>query len=355
MRLFNIRIGTTWQPVQEVFWYDGSAWQRVEELYHYHGAAWNKCYDYAFEYNLTFGVSTSGNYNIRDLAIAAGWDGLIPLRATVTVNTGVTVYSPTVSAATIIFNGVWPAGSTAVLINNGNIYGCGGRGGDGAGGHNIQYYNDAWGYVVVTYNVPYSAGNEGQTGGPAVYVKDINLVITNNGTIAGGGGGGSGGVGSSEHSLNNLGAFCWQTPGAGGGGGGRPFGAGGAGGFRGETNGVPYANGTPGSAGTLSAPGAGGPGNDVFAWNGNNFFNTGRTLNGGGDGGNGGDLGQPGQFMTQMRRDLTSYGYPSYAALANDYGYPVGRSAGSPGFSVQGINWVTFVTAGTRLGWITST
>ena len=45
-----------------------------------------------FAFNYVISADTA-NFNVRTAAIAAGWDGIAPLKATVMVNAGVYVYS----------------------------------------------------------------------------------------------------------------------------------------------------------------------------------------------------------------------------------------------------------------------
>ncbi len=145
---------------------------------------------------------------------------------TITINSGVTV-SSTNSSNPSLSTGVWPAGSTVILVNHGNIYG---RGGDGGNGGN--------------------AGGAGPTvggaGGTAMSLG-YNITLNNtNGKIFGGGGGG-GGLGS----FSGLGGV---TSGGGGGAGGQGMvasngGASGSGNFPGGagTGGNAAGPGTPGT------------------------------------------------------------------------------------------------------------
>ena len=186
-----------------------------------------------FAFNVTLAANTT-SYNLKVAAIAAGWNPIQSLVATVSVNSGVVIGSA--SAATPAFDtgSGLPAGSSLTLINNGSILGKGGAGGTGNSG-------------------------TGGAGGPAL-AASYPISITNNGTIAGGGGGGGGG----GSGLSGLTLY-----GGGGGGGGRGYtgGAGGAGGFGGV-------GGTAGTAGTSTTAGTGGVG--------------------AGNGGNGGNLGAAG-------------------------------------------------------------
>jgi len=157
------------------------------------------------------------------------------------------------------------------IINNGNIHGAAGSGGNGASGQ-----------VGGPCNFPAS---NGANGGPAITsfipglgTASVTLEVINYGLIAGGGGGGGGG------GRNALGEY------GGGGGGGAAFGIGGIGGGN-----TVYPSFCPfgcscytsvsiaqtGSGGTASSGGAGGTG-----------------ASGGGAGGNGGGLAQQGSNGT---------------------------------------------------------
>lgn len=146
--------------------------------------------------------SNQTNLNLRTWALANGWNGTTA--ATITVASGVYVYSTGTGTPGLTIDGSWPNGIT--VINNGNILGMGGAGG---------------------------AGGNGNPGGDAISLG-VSCTITNNGYIAGGGGGGAG--------ANNAG------------------GGGGAGGGSGATASV---SGSVGGAG--GSPGStGGDGNAVY-------------------------------------------------------------------------------------------
>lgn len=130
--------------------------------------------------------SNQQQLNLRAWALANGWNG--SSAATITVGSGVYIWSNNTSIAGLTIDGSWPGGIT--LVNNGFIMGKGGGGGGGEP-------------VTAAYN-----------GGPAISLG-VSCFITNNSYIAGGGGGGgSGGIDGGS--------------GAGGGGGGAGGGAGGA-------------------------------------------------------------------------------------------------------------------------------
>ena len=163
-------------------------------------------------------TSNTLNYNIKDAAIAAGWSGLSPLLANITVNAGVYVYSNTTSIAAMLTGTDIPVGSTINIVNNGFIMGRGGAGGGTAIGTNA---------VVST-----------MAGGPAMEIN-APVNITNNSYIAGGGGGG----GRSDRDNSGY-------PHNGGGGGGAGGGPGGPGGTNPGGNAAGGAGGAPGSPGS---------------------------------------------------------------------------------------------------------
>jgi len=159
-----------------------------------------------FVFNPVFATGTTTyNYNLHAAAIAAGWDGIVPLISTLTNNGIIGSTANNTYALTI---GTFPAGSIINIINNYYISGKGGNGGNGA-----PLY-------------PPTAG------GPALFIGGP-CTITNNGVIQGGGGGG--GV--------TLNGFIYQN-GGGGGAGSTPGAAG-------------YGNVTPGGPGTLTTGGGG--------------------------------------------------------------------------------------------------
>ena len=128
---------------------------------------------YYFFFTPTISANTA-NYNLKDAAIAAGWNQVAPLNATVTINSGVYVYSTSTGYYAFQIVSTFPSGSVISLINNGIILGMGGSGGTGGNASAL------------------SNATSGNSGGPALYVQ-YPTTITNNGVIAGGGGGGGGG------------------------------------------------------------------------------------------------------------------------------------------------------------------
>ena len=164
---------------------------------------------FGFVFAPTINADTA-NYNLKAAAIAAGWDQVAPLIATVTMNSGVVVYATSTGGYAFDTGATFPAGTVLTLICPGFICGMGGAGG--------------------AYN-----GN-GSNGGAALRAQYALAVDNSGGVIAGGGGGASGGSG-------------------GGGGGGR-------GGRTNSTGGAKSGSGLSavGSGGTFTSGGAGGAG-----------------------------------------------------------------------------------------------
>lgn len=132
----------------------------------------------SFTFNQTIAANTT-NYNLKSAAIAAGWNQTTPLNATVTINSGVYVYSTSTGAYAFQTGSTFPAGTVLRLINNGIILGMGGNGGAGRT------------HPVLGGTGPFV----GAAAGPALLAQQA-ITVTNNGIIAGGGGGGGGGQAS---------------------------------------------------------------------------------------------------------------------------------------------------------------
>lgn len=162
-----------------------------------------------FQFKQTISADTT-NYNLRSAALAGGWDGVKPLLATVTINSGVVVSSDNTTTPAFDTGSGFPAGSQLELVNNGYVCGMGGRGG--------------------------SNYNSSHQGGGTALRASFPLSVTNVGVIAGGGGGGREGSGDPDYAA-----------GGGGGRSGRHNSAGGTGYYY-------------GGAGTFSSGGGGGNG-----------------------------------------------------------------------------------------------
>lgn len=189
--------------------------------------------------------SDATNYVLRNAAITAGWDGIVPLDAEVTVSSGIVLSADSTGQYAFDTGVTFPAGTTLALINNGFVIGMGGAGG-----------------------AAYTAGSNG---GPALRAQYAISIDAAGGVIGGGGGGGggdkSGGGGGGRSGRTNAagasggasGTFSSGGSGGGGGGGaggttdpggaGSGGGGGGGGGWgaSGGTTGI-YAGGTGGAA-----------------------------------------------------------------------------------------------------------
>ena len=159
-----------------------------------------------FVFRQTISADTS-NYVLRAAAIAAGWDGVVPLDAEVTVSSGIVLSANSTSQYGFDTGSGFPVGTTLKLIMPGYVCGMGGAGG------------------------AYSTGATGKNGGPALRAQHAISIDASGGVISGGGGGGGGSSGSS---------------------------AGGGGGRSGRTNSSGGADTYPGESGTFSSGGKGG-------------------------------------------------------------------------------------------------
>ena len=169
----------------------------------------------------------------------------------INVNSIVASVNNTTRTQAAFNTGNWDADTTLTMIvaSSGEIYGRGGRGGDGDQG----------------------GVREGQTGTSALRIE-YPITITNNGTIQTGYGGGGGGGGAGSVTGGKKSRRTWSASGGGGGGG-----AGFYGGTGGNGGGGTSSSGSFGSGGSSTVRGAGGGGGN----HGGNAI--------GGAGGNGGD------------------------------------------------------------------
>jgi len=289
-------------------------------------------------------LTNTQNYNLRSDAIAAGWDGVVVLNATVTVNAGIYVWSD--STATAGFDtGSIPVGSTIIIINNGYIIGKGGNGvyrangTDGGPAMNISYP------VSITNN-SYIAGGGG--GGGSTGGVNVNYYIASGGGGAGGGEGGSGieagtgGAGGTPGQAGTAGVYYTATNigWCGGGGGGRILpGVGGPATVITSGFGTTRKEGAPGGG----AGGAGGVGNLVG------------SSSPGGAGGSANNPGTPGIFTGAGIGFIAGGGGGGWGASGgNSAGNLTGvnyTSAGAGGKAVNlNGNTVTWIATGTRWG-----
>jgi hypothetical protein len=169
--------------------------------------------------------SNTTSYNIKNAAIAAGWNQVTPVDIILTINTNVVVGSDNVTAGYDDFGSViydyaintgigYPSGSTIQIINNGTITG---KGGPGANGTD---------FVSEPARL---------AGGSALRIA-YNTSIDNKGIIQGGGGGGGFGtrVNGPAYVENGRTYNNYYFGGAGGSGAGYSTNNGGSGGFIGK-------------------------------------------------------------------------------------------------------------------------
>lgn len=264
----------------------------------------------AFELNTTIAAETT-NYDMRQAAVKAGWDGVHPLRMALTVAPGITVGSINADVPALTTGVGFPDGSQLALENNGRILGAGGAG--GSGGSALVWGGQALPVVLA------------KAGGDALRAQ-TPLVVTNTGTIAGGGGGGGGAPTAWTNSILADG-------GAGGGGQGYGTSKGGTIARYVENGQFLYPTGAVGQPGSINAPGQGGAG-ATSGLSPNQFSAPWYAKSG--NGGAGGAFGQPG-----MRS-----GEGWVASMA-----PVpARLGGAAGAAIQGAAFVDLHQSGTLLG-----
>lgn len=256
--------------------------------------------------------SYTNGINIRQAAIAAGWDGVRPLIATISMSG----YCGPVETGY-----PFPPGSTLALNGNGNADIRGGHGGGGDGG-----------WTSGTTNV---AGRDGWPGGPAL---KADFAITVSGVAAMRGGGGGGGGGAATNYFDSWPPSAYNTYNVGGSGGGNgagaPEGVGspagwygfgdmvGVGQVRGNSGVVSYGAATAGGAAVAASEASYPPA----------YVST------GGKGGNGGDYGMagsPGNSATVLY-----LGNPVAGSPYTNYG-----AGGAAGKAVEGNGYVTWIGA----------
>lgn len=227
---------------------------------------------------------------------------------TVTVPSSVVVGSTSTGAYAMLVPSSFNPGDTVTIVNNGVIQGMGGAGGNGSP-------------AALGKSAPQNVGQNGSSGGNALYVNRPTTV-TNNGTIASGGGGGGGGCATSG--LNSK--YAAYNSGGGGGGGGAGFNGGAAGAGGSITPTANGAAGSPGGAGTSASGGGGGARGFVGPIT--------RSTNGGSGGGRGASGSGAG----------ASGGDPYFTGSSS------GTSGGGTGYYVVGNPFITWPSFGTRQG-----
>lgn len=223
--------------MRNVYVREGSSFTQIQNAWVRESTGWTLVYRRAFVFNTSVNSSTNNSFNLRSQAISAGWDQVVPLEASVTIN----AQQGSNSSAAFIADGSYPAGSVLNLeisTAGDSIRGLGGIGGNGGRGSSG------------------SGRTDGATGGTAIFIRNIPTNLTNRGTIAAGGTGGDGGVGLTR-SGGPGGDPIIDGGGGGGGGAGSPAGSGGNGGDGDDPLGIDGVNGT---GGTLTGGGSGGSG-----------------------------------------------------------------------------------------------
>ena len=167
------------------------------------------------------------NWVLYSQALAAGWDGVTPLDAIVTVSSGIVLSANSTSVYGFDTGSGFPAGSVLKLIMPGYVCGMGGAGG--------------------------ATNTAGSNGGPALRAQHAITIDALGGVTAGGGGGGGGfvGGGGGGGRTGRIGSAGGTGSFAGAAGTFSSGGAGGSGGGAGGTTG-------PGGAGSASVGGGGG-------------------------------------------------------------------------------------------------
>lgn len=260
----------------------------------------------AYQFFHTIAEHTT-DYDLKAEALAAGWNNITPLLATVVVPASFYLRASTTGVYAFDTGAGFPAGTILRLINQGLIIGRGGAGGQGRS-------------VAVGYAA--------SAGGPALRAQ-YPLWIDNDGGIIGGGGGGGGGgghgekLGSSNFSKDPV---LIKMPGGGGGGGRSNFGFSASGGAGGADTGTCNA-GTSGGTGTHTGAGNGGAAGTIKA----GYTATGLYAGIGGAGGNWGANGSTG-----------ASGYTT-----------AGKVGGSGGLCVVGNSYITWFNVGSRYGALT--
>lgn len=268
-----------------------------------------------FYFNQTISANTN-NYNLKNAAIAAGWDQSALLIATVSINAGVTVGSTSTSTPAFSTGTGYLSSARLSLINNGSIIGRGGAGGSG-----------------ITITATTWTGKGAEPGGTGLFAE-IPIAVTNNGTIAGGGGGGGGGNGYKANVPwpTAGGSLVTAFAGSSGGGGGA---GGGAGGPAGTASGQSLiVSGLAGTAGTTTTAGQGGGSASCWQY---------ATLKAN-TGGAGGALGQAGQAGSSAFGAASIPGATQFGTGTTPH--PGGRGGAA---AVGSLN-ITWSTAGTLLG-----
>jgi hypothetical protein len=258
--------------------------------------------------------SNQTDANLRTLAVAAGWDQVLAVVAT--IGSGVVISGSVLSNSTpaLTIDGAWAGGVR--LVNNGTIAG---RGGTGAPGGNT--------------------GGSAVGGGRGMIVSVAVSIDNTSGIIAGGGGGGTGGAKSSNVT------FTWERPSDGRTGSGYVA-AGGGGGGGGQGGNV---SSTGGAAG--SAP-------EGFAYSGANLQGTSAGVGGAGSVSSAGGGGVAATCTYTGLYFNGSVFVSGTITASGTSGFPGGGwgqagGASAAGECLSGNSYITWINTGTRYGVLT--
>lgn len=334
----SVKVGTEYKLVYNVYQKIAGEWVECKKVFIKSAGKWKLTHEALEPFIFTANLSgTLYNYNVRDKALIAGWNGINPLHATINLaSCTIGAASQNSYAFSSGFN--LPEGSFIRLNGDATskIIGRGGRGGTGS-----------------TSGSTFIAEN----GSPALFTT-VRLILNFLGTIAGGGGGGAGG--DSAYAFN--GAYGAFVGGGGGAGGGAGLGLGGIGGASSTTAAPPtmgqelvVVNGEDGyTAGQLAITPNPFTAARVSGGGGQSYFIT-DPLNGdpdvkatGGYGAYGGALGSDGEdgslVVGAFRASVTG-SVGGTTSVITPYG-----TAGLAGKSISGYSFVEVIASGTILG-----
>ena len=290
--------------------FGGSAPHSLSE---YYGAAAGVPSSGTIRFSDFYGTSSSQTFIISSNQSNVTTSGLgMSSGDTLVINSGVYVYSTSVSNAALIVDT-----SNITITNNGYIIGKGGEGGMALSNHG-------------------NGNGNGESGGPAIQITQSGCSLTNTGTVGGGGGGGShsrygsggggaGGGDGGQWSIRFTGGLGATTPGGTGQDGdtysdpskatsryGKGGSAGGSGGYD-DDNGSDTGF-SQGGGGGMAIPGVGG-------------VSTGTVVYGGGGSGNG--AGQNGYYLSDEGFAGGGGGWGAAGGNVNDANGGTGGSGGA--------------------------
>jgi hypothetical protein len=269
--------------------------------------------------------SSAANYTFNPAKISGYVAG--KTCATLTINSGVYVYSTSTGSAGLSVSG-WTSGDVVKVNNRGVIAGQGGNGGNGA---------------CAAQGAPAPTGGGGGSGGTALSVSYATTICNSGGTVAGGGGGGGGGGATITQIQSGYcccqSVYIYARVGGSGGGGGRTGLNGTSGGSGGPGGCNYYQHGNPGGGGSSSGAGGGGGGTNCRS--GNPFWvcTFGAAGGGGGGWGSGGSNGGTGYQAAT-----------SAPTLRNNSSNSGGGGGGGAGPATSGNGNITWSNTGNRYG-----